>query len=193
MATLTGLSLWTIAMETLVVRLGERLAKGDRSAFAELYDDCAHRIHHYLVVQLGSRDDADDLLQETFVRLARALEKLAEVENLRAYVFAVARNEALRLLASRSRMRRHETALAADELFCELQDDQEAREAAESLAAALARLSPEEREVVELKNYGGLVLREIAEVTGAPLGTVSTRYRTAMGRLRDWLTRKCHE
>ena len=47
--------------------------------------------------------------------------------------------------------------------------------------------------MVELKSNGGLTLREIAEVTGLPPGTVATRYRTAIARLRERLTRKCHE
>ncbi len=51
--------------------LGARLAEGDQAAFAELYRACADRLHHYLTVRLGSRQDAEDVLQETFVRLAR--------------------------------------------------------------------------------------------------------------------------
>ena len=49
--------------------LQARLAQGDQAAFAELYDAYAARIGHYLLVRLGSRDDADDVLQETFLRL----------------------------------------------------------------------------------------------------------------------------
>jgi RNA polymerase sigma-70 factor (ECF subfamily) len=82
--------------------LALRLARGDSQAFAELYDACADRVHHYLVVRLGSRADADDVLQETFVRLARTRAKLAGVQNPIAYVFAIARNEAARM-ASESR------------------------------------------------------------------------------------------
>ncbi len=175
--------------------LADRLARGDQAAFADLYDACADRLHHYLVVRLGSRADADDVLQETFVRLARTRQKLSGVENLTAYVFTAARNEASRLQKSKSRdARRHAERLSAQELFCEAAGDAlEAREAAEMLTAALARLPPEQREIVELKTSAGLSLREIAEVTGSPPGTVATRYRTAISRLREWLTRKCHE
>jgi RNA polymerase sigma-70 factor (ECF subfamily) len=175
--------------------LGDRLARGDRAAFAELYDACADRVHHYLVVRLGSREDADDALQETFVRLAAASDKLARVENLTAYVFTVARNESARLLADKSRERRRRApGPMAAELFCEaLGDDLQAREAAAALTSALLKLSVEQREIVELKTFAGLTLREIAELTGIPPGTVATRYRTAIARLRGWLTRKCHE
>jgi RNA polymerase sigma-70 factor (ECF subfamily) len=170
--------------------LGDRLARGDRTAFAELYDACADRVHHYLVVRLGSRDDADDLLQQTFLRMARAPQKLASVENLPGYVFTIARNEAARLLADKSRMRRA-SQLVADDLFCEAtSDDRATREAAEELTAALERLPIEQREIVELKTSGGLTLAEVAEVTGLPPGTVATRYRTAIARLRQWLSKE---
>jgi RNA polymerase sigma-70 factor, ECF subfamily len=50
-----------------------RLADGDPEAFAELYDECADRLHPYLVARLGSRADADDVLQETFAHLVRTM------------------------------------------------------------------------------------------------------------------------
>jgi RNA polymerase sigma-70 factor (ECF subfamily) len=172
-------------------RLGERLARGDQAAFAELYDACADRVHHYLVVRLGSRHDADDVLQEAFVRLARTRKRLSGVENLVAYVFTIARNEAARLAVRKTRRRERRVRLAGSALFREAaSDDTQAREAAELVAAALDRLEPERREIVELKIYAGLTFREIAEVTGLPQGTVATRYRTAIGRLRGWLARE---
>jgi RNA polymerase sigma-70 factor, ECF subfamily len=174
--------------------LGRRLARGDQAAFAELYDLCADRLHHYLVVRLQSREDADDVLQETFIRLATWRHKLAGVENLVAYLFAIARNEALRLLARRTRESRSRASIDASELFYQpAADDLEAREAAVALAAALARLPEEQREVVQLKTYAGLTLAEIAEVTGAPAGTVATRYRAGIEKLKESLARKCRE
>jgi RNA polymerase sigma-70 factor (ECF subfamily) len=169
------------------------LARGEQQAYAELYDACADRVHHYLVGRLGSRADADDVLQEAFVRLVRGRNKLHNVENAVAYVFTVARNEAARLLGRRGREPYH-VALDASELFVEAaSDDSDSRDAAAALAVALAGLPKAEREVVELKTYAGLTLAEIAEVTGAPAGTVATRYRTAVTRLRELLARKCRD
>ncbi|OHB72108.1 MAG: hypothetical protein A2V70_10480 [Planctomycetes bacterium RBG_13_63_9] len=171
--------------------LAQRLARGDRAAFAELYGVCADRLHHYLTVQLQSRDDADDVLQETFVRLARTRKRLAGVENLVAYAFTVARNEAARLASRSARERASRAGLASDALFQEAAgDDARAREAAEIVAVALDRLGPERREIVELKTYAGLTFREIAAVTGLPQGTVATRYRTAFGQMKTWLARE---
>jgi RNA polymerase sigma-70 factor (ECF subfamily) len=166
-------------------RRAQRLARGDPAAFAELYDTCADRVHHYLVVRLGLRSDADDVLQETFVRLARTREKLADVGDLVAYVFAIARNEAIRLAGRRAREGRVLAAPSHQALFRQatagpFQD----ADTAEWVAASLARLSPELREVIELKIYAGLTFREIGEATGLAQGTVATRYRSALEKLR---------
>jgi RNA polymerase sigma-70 factor (ECF subfamily) len=108
-----------------------------------------------------------------------------------AYVFAVARNEAARQTLQRGRSREESIPPAGDALFCEAAgDDHRAREMAQLVAAALDRLIPEQREILELKTYAGLTFREISRVTGLPQGTVATRYRTGIGKLRAWLARE---
>ncbi|MGO9469080.1 MAG: RNA polymerase sigma factor [Isosphaeraceae bacterium] len=162
-----------------------RLARGEPEAFAELYDSCADRIYRYLVVRLGSRADAQDVLQETFVRLARTRQKLARVENLVAYVFTTARNEAIRLLDRRAREDRIGAARATEAPFLEASGGgSQEIDNAEWAAACLARLGDDLREIVELKIYGDLTFREISELTGLPQGTVSTRYRAALEKMR---------
>jgi len=169
----------------------ERLARGEPSAFAELYDACADRVHHYLVVRLGSTADADDVLQETFVCLARTRKRLATVENLVAYVFATARNEAIRLVERRTREGRLRAAASMESLFHETPtDDLQAIETAEWVAASLARLSHDLREIVELKIYADLTFREISEVTGLPQGTVATRYQSALEKMRNQMVKE---
>lgn len=170
--------------------LRERLAQGDHGAFAELYDACADRVNHYLLMLLGTREDADDALQETFLRLARIRHRLAKVDNLEGYVFTVARNEGLRLAANKARRQRGERTMAIEDLFCHQANDSATPEAAESVAAALARLNPQLREVVELKIYAELTFQQISQVTGLPTGTVATRYRSALAKMQAWLARE---
>jgi RNA polymerase sigma-70 factor (ECF subfamily) len=168
-----------------------RLARGDPIAFADLYDACADRVHHYLVLRLGSPSDAEDVLQETFVRLARNRQKLAGVENLVAYVFTTARNEANRLLARQDREGRLVAELAPQALFSEASSsDLKEIETAECVSGLLARLSDELREVIELKIYAELSFREISDVTGLPQGTVATRYRAALDKMRRQLAKE---
>jgi RNA polymerase sigma-70 factor (ECF subfamily) len=114
---------------------------------------------------------------------------LASVENLTAYVFKIAHREAARLASRRMRERGRRSEKELSQIEGTSSDGGQSLESAEMLAAALARLSPGEREVIELKMYGGLVLREISEVTGLPQGTVATHYRTAIERLRTMLAK----
>lgn len=171
--------------------LVERLGRGDSSAFGVLYDVLADRIHHYLVVRLGSRADADDVLQETFVRLARSRGKLTAVSNLTSYVFAIARNESSRLLEASRRRGEVPMPPAVELLFDDAAvDDASRRETADLIASAMAALSPGHREVVELKAFAGLTFREIGELLGEPLATVATRYRTALEKMRPMVARE---
>jgi RNA polymerase sigma-70 factor, ECF subfamily len=172
--------------------LQARLARGEPAAFAELYDAYADRVGHYLLVRLGSWPDAEDVLQETFVRLARTREELAEVDNLEAYVITIARNEAARLAAGKTRRgQKHERlSLNAEKLFRYDPGDADARENAELVAAALERLDPDLREVVELKTFAGLTFQQIGQVTGVPQGTAATRYRSALTKMRAWFARQ---
>ncbi len=166
--------------------LADRLARGEPAAFAELYDACADRLYGWLMVHLRSAADAEDVVQETFVRLARARKKLRRVENLKAYVFSIARNEAARLRKRTARQVRP----IGEGAYVPLPSV----ENAELIERALERLPAEQREVVALKIYGGLTLREIAELTELPAGTVATRYRAALTRLREALVRDgCQE
>jgi RNA polymerase sigma-70 factor (ECF subfamily) len=166
--------------------LGQRLASGDATAFAELYDACADRCHHYVVTVVGDCEAADEVMQETFLRLVRNRKKLSALEDLSAYLFIMARNEALRFIARRGR--NTEGRVAGADLFLEAKEtDPSKRDLAELVARALASLPAQEREVVELKTYGELTFREIAQVTEVPLQTAASRYRSALARLKPWL------
>ncbi len=167
--------------------LGERLGNSDRDAFAELYDACADRVFRFLASILGCEADAEDALQETFVRVARNGKKIAKAENVIAYVFMIARNEALRLI-ERKKKRRSSSHL--NENLSAADRSPQGHDETEAILAALASLSEEHREVVELKYFGDLTFREIAEATGMPQGTIATRYRSAIEKLRSILAKE---
>jgi len=160
--------------------LRERLVAGDPDAFADLYDAVADQVFHYLVTQTGSRDDAADLLQESITRVYRYRKRLANVENLPAYVFRIARNEVMRW------RRRHTPTLASAKLLFKTADDstESVLETNELIVMAMNRLSDNCREVIELKAFGKLTFAEIAAVMGKPPGTVATWYRRALDQMR---------
>ena len=126
--------------------LATRLAEGDEAAFAELYDQCADRLYRYLAVRLGSRDAAADVLQDVFLRAVKSRRRFRTVENPVAYLFQIARNEAAR------QRRPTETTLTGNETLTCADRDRSESDDAEVMAVALARLIPEDRELVELRN-----------------------------------------
>jgi RNA polymerase sigma-70 factor (ECF subfamily) len=173
--------------EPSMQQLAVRLARGEEAAFAELYDACADRLHHYLTTRLGSRDAASDVLQSVFLRVVKSRRRFRGVGNPIAYVFGIARNEAVR-----SVKKRHlgERSLAAGEDLHTIVDGRRFDDE-DTARLAIARLDAGDRELVELKIYGGLTFREIADVVGQPQATVATRYRRAIESLRGWFTKQC--
>lgn len=164
--------------------LAARLARGDEAAFAELYDACADRLHGYVAARIGSRDAASDIVQATFLRAVKSRRRLRGVENPVAYMFQIARNEALRSVATR---RVATQPLPALDVFTSATDSDDD---VEMISTALNRLDADGRELVELKIYAGLTFREIADVVDRPVATVATQYRRALDSLRSWLTKQ---
>ena len=144
-------------------------------------------MHHYLTARLGSRDAASDVLQTAFLRAVKSRRRFLGVENPVAYLFQIARNEAVRWV---KRRRGNDRPLAADEIFASSDNMLGQQDDAEVVAAALGRLRAEDRELVELKVFAGLTFREIADVTGLPQGTVATCYRRSLESLRTWLVKQ---
>jgi RNA polymerase sigma-70 factor (ECF subfamily) len=173
--------------EPSMKQLAVRLARGEEAAFVELYDASADRLHPYLVSRLGSRDAASDVLQTAFLRAVKSRRRFRGVENPVAYLFQIARNEAVRWA---KRRRADDRSLTVVDFFAASGDAFGQRDDAEVIAAALGQLTAEDREVVELKVFAGLTFREIADVTGLPQGTVATRYRRALDSLRPWLVKQ---
>jgi RNA polymerase sigma-70 factor (ECF subfamily) len=166
------------ATDTHVRELFARVARGDESALAQVYDENALRLHGYARALVRTEGDADEVLQEVFLGLARSRDRLAAVENPVGYLFRAARNAAFAL----ARASRRTGALdEAAEPIVEARDGGDADEA----NALLARLPGEQREVIVLKVYSGLTFREIAEALGVPANTVASRYRYAIERLRE--------
>ncbi|NOY29723.1 MAG: sigma-70 family RNA polymerase sigma factor [Planctomycetes bacterium] len=172
-------------------QLARRLARGEETAFAELYDACAERLLRYLTMRLASADRAADVLQTAMLRAVKSRRRFAKVDSPAAYLFQIARNEAARL--AKRLARRSEQSLTAEQMLELIDKTEDSREDVETILAALARLEEEDRELVQLKIHAGLTFREIAEITGRPQATVATRYRRALDSLRPWLMKQYQE
>ncbi len=160
--------------------LASRLADDEQSAWAELYDATANSLFHYITTLTGDPDVTAEILQETFVRLFRTRERLRTVEDLKAFVFTVTRNEANRWLSTRARRPRFSE--LNEHLAWHAGDSQ--HEDTDLLHHAIAGLSVDQREVVHLKTYCEFTFAQIAEVLNLPVGTCTSRYRRALSTIR---------
>lgn len=142
---------------------------------------------YYLV---GNLEDAQDALQEAFVKCWRHREQLPEVRNLKSWIFRVALNTGRDIRKTAWRRKRH--SLPQDEATLESPHDgprtaAEHREQLVQVSQAIKGLRPEEQEVFLLRQNGQMKYDEIADVVGIPLGTVKTRMRRALSDLRQAL------
>ncbi len=139
---------------------------------------------------VGDREDARDALQEAFVKCWRNRSQAPEVKNLKAWIFRIALNTGrdVRKAAWRRKrqpMPQEEATLVSHQ--ADPQDLAEGREQRARIQRAVEQLRDEERDVFLLRQTGELTYEEIAEALNLPTGTVKTRMRLALAKLRQGL------
>lgn len=176
--------------------LMQRLFLRDLAAFRTLYNRYGNLVYSTSLRVVKDVQIAEDMVQEVFLRLWRKPESyLPQKGRFVTWLTSVTRNRAVDEIRSRNRRYRHETASPEEQerdlpdlegedpaLTAELTDQRRL------VLAAMKNLPPEQRQVIELAYFGGLTQLEIAERTGQPLGTVKTRIRLGMQKLRAALT-----
>jgi len=169
------------------------MAEGHQDALARLYDETSSMVNGLLLRILARQEDAEEVLLDVFMKAWKYAPSYSEKRgSVQAWLLIMARNAAI----DRIRQRRAQAAtLSLDpETFPEPADDgatpEEAsviRERRERVQQCLNELPPEQREVVILSFFGGLTHAELAERLGQPLGTIKSRVRMGLGKLRGLL------
>lgn len=176
--------------------LMQRLVLRDLAAFRTLYARYSSLVYSAALRVVRDPQIAEDMVQEIFLRLWRKPERYTATRGkFSTWLTSVTRNRAVDEVRSRGRRFRHETASPEEQerelpgpdaddpaLTAELSDQRRL------ILTALSRLPPEQRQTIELAYFGGLTQQEIAERLGQPLGTVKTRIRLGMQKLRAALT-----
>ena len=180
-------------------RLLRRARRRDPQALHELVDAYAARIFGLLYRLTGERETAEDLLQETFLRVVRMIADYQHDGKFEAWLFRIAANLArdhARRIKRRGRPmaldwpQRDGTSLSsdlADAGQSEPSRDLLEQEAGERLNACLRELTEMDREIILLRHFAELSFREIADVLEIPLGTELARAHRALKRLRTAL------
>lgn len=152
-----------------------------------LFHDVRDELLSTLAYVLGNADDAQDAAQEAFLKCWRARNSMAEVVNLRAWIFRVGLNVAKDYKRS-AWYRKSRPFPEKDSMFQPHTDAPgallENQEIILRLRAAICHLRPEEQEVFLLRQNGGLTYEQIADIRNAPVGTIKTQMRAALQKLR---------
>lgn len=168
-----------------------RMQRRDPRAVAELYDRYGRVVYALILRVVRDTGIAEDLVQETFLRVWNRVHGFdAQKGSIGPWLLAVARNRAIDYL--RSAVGRERNAVEYEEtdhpaLFCDMEKDILSSDKARIVKSAIQKLSPNQRQVIELAYFEGLSQSEMAERMGQPLGTVKTWVRTALKNLRDEL------
>jgi RNA polymerase sigma-70 factor (ECF subfamily) len=165
-----------------------RVLAGESAAFAGLVARYRDRLGRYAVRMLGNRADAEDALQETFVRAYRSLGSCTDPDRFGAWAFGILVNRCRTIGAQRARRERVQVADEAAVLRAAASDDPTDRRALrEAITAALARTPPMLREAFLLKHVEDLSYEEMAEVTGASVPALKMRVLRARAELQRLL------
>ncbi len=177
--------------------LVQELAQGRQAALAQLFDRYATTLFAVALRSLGDRAEAEEAVLEAFTQAWRDAGRFDPARgSVGAWLTMMARSRALDRVRARVRHERATARAAADEPTHApamgvpsghpeeaVEDDERRRRVGD----ALRTLPPEQREAIELAYYQGLSHSEIAARLDTPLGTVKTRIRTGMQKLRDAL------
>jgi RNA polymerase sigma-70 factor (ECF subfamily) len=153
----------------------------------KILDSIGDKLFNYLTIKLSSPLDAEDVLQEVCFRLIRYKVRFRLIRNPSAYVFRIARNEAVRFL--KNQKRNPEKCRPTEECAKVIQDNLTGieSEVMNQVAEALALIPEDQREVIILRFFAELTLREIANVCGVSINTAASRFRYGMQKLRQIL------
>lgn len=163
-------------------RILDALVRDDPIALDWIWDAYASRLLAFATALLCSHHDAEEVLQNTFVKIAQNRARLAAARALKAYLFTMVRNEAYTLARRRGRLE-----ISVDP--CEFglipaQMSDALPEETEAAARHLAALPEKQREVIVLKIFQNLTFDEISISLGISLNTAASRYRYGIEKLK---------
>jgi RNA polymerase sigma-70 factor (ECF subfamily) len=172
--------------------LMERLTYQDLTAFRTLYNRYSSLVYSASLRVLRDAGLAEDMVQEIFLRIWRKPESyVATRGKFATWLTSVTRNRAVDAIRSRNRRYRHETASPEEQEWDVPGDERddpaltaEMSDQRRMILKALSGLPAEQRQVIKLAYFGGLTQQEISEKLDQPLGTVKTRIRLGMQKLK---------
>ena len=174
----TGLGSTDLDPERLMVSY----QAGDPAAATTLIHHISPSLYRYFLADTASRAHADDLLQETWLRIHRVRHTYRSGEPVHPWFYAIARHVRI------DYYRKARRTTAREEQLTEAAPGASEQPSMEDLEALLAPLPASQREVIELLKVGGLSLEEVARATSSTVGSVKQRVHRAYKRIREHLS-----
>ncbi|WP_457099259.1 ECF RNA polymerase sigma factor SigK [Microbacterium sp. P5_E9] len=165
-----------------------RVAGGDQSAFADLYDMLSPRVFGLILRVLIDRAQSEEVLQEVFLELWQSAGRFAPNKGQgRSWVFMIAHRRAVDRVRAAQASADRDVRIGSRDLDIahdEVAEQVELKIEGTRVVGAVATLPAIQREAITLAYYGGYSQSEIAALLGVPLGTIKTRMRDGLSRLR---------
>lgn len=159
------------------------LAGGRRSALDELYDLAARDLYGLALWRTGSEDDAADVVQTVFLKVAEQGPKLASIRNPKGWLLTVTHRAAVDI--ARRRTRQSVEPLDEYPFLTAVDGDSDTMLDAAHASVLLAGMPPNLRDVIYLKHFAECTFAEIGAIVGIPTFTAASRYRKGISDLRD--------
>lgn len=164
--------------------LFSRIEAGEKEAFCTLYQQTSNAVFSYALSLLRNRTDAEDAMQETFLKIRSAAYLYTPMGKPMAWIFTITRN----ICMMKYRRQKHFSAISVEEIREDVDFHQiEDREDRIVLETAFQVLSQEECQIIVMHAVSGLRHREISELLHIPLSTVLSKYRRGLKKLRRQL------
>lgn len=165
-----------------------QVAEGNSDSLEKLYNACAKGVYALAYSIVKSHAAAEDIMQDTFVRVWASASTFTARGNGRAWIYRIARNLALNAV---TRGRTDSLDAMTEENGDRMASDASTEDSVvvgHSIDSALSSLSDNEREIITLHSMSGLTLNEISVMLGVPLGTVKWRHAQALKKMRSLLS-----
>ena len=160
-----------------------KIASGDEQAFEELYYISYRPIYSFLLSMTLNKEDADDLLQDTFLRIRAAAHLYRNQGNPMGWMMKIAKN----LFLMKKRKEKGKETVSIDEIYNMVETTFNHIDNVNNrifLQELFLNISEEEREIIIMNVVSGLTFREVAEILDKPMGTVLSKYHRAMKKLK---------
>ncbi|MEW6508188.1 MAG: sigma-70 family RNA polymerase sigma factor [Bacteroidota bacterium] len=167
----------------------DRCRRGESAAFGPLVKIYKNRLFSYLFKISGDRNMAEDIFQETLIKVWKGFSRYSEQSRFSSWLFSIAHNTAMDSIRKKNSNKFVELVEEPDNFLGNSNPLKELvdKEVSKNISAAVDHLSPKQREVFLLRTYGEMTFKEISELTDEPLNTVLSHMHYSVKKLRNIL------